>query len=89
MHEMIALSFHAEKGYFDVIEQPLCFWSNHKGTGHCDYYGECESEWGLEHFNGPTYEGAKKLKPDGFFDNNEANAEPIEVATGNGLYDVS
>lgn len=89
MHEMVALSFHAQRGYFEVVPQPLCAWSNHKGEGMCNYYAECESEWGLEHFNGPTYQHAIDAKPDDFFDNNEANAQAIDVAVGNGLYDVS
>lgn len=86
MHEMIALSFHAEKDWFPIEEQPLCAWSNHRGEGMCDHYSDCESEWGMKHFNGPTYQHAIDAKPDGFL---EDKAEPKDVDVGDGLYNIS
>jgi CRISPR/Cas system-associated exonuclease Cas4 (RecB family) len=82
LHEMVALSFHAEKEWFPIDEQPLCAWSNAKGDGMCDHYAECDSEWGLDHYNGPTYQHAIDAKPDGFL---EDKAEKRDVG---GLYEI-
>jgi len=83
LHEMVALSFHAEKEWFPIDEQPLCAWSNEKGDGLCDHYADCESEWGLKHFGGPTYQHAIDAKPDDFF---EQESEVKEVG---GIYDMA
>lgn len=66
LHEMVALSFHAEKEWFPVDEQPLCAWSNSRGDGMCDHYADCDSTWGLPVHRGPTYEHAIEAKPDDF-----------------------
>jgi hypothetical protein len=83
LHEMVALSFHAEKDWFPIDEQPLCAWSNQKGDGLCDHYADCDSEWGLKHFNGPTYQHAIDAKPDDFL---EQQTEKRDVG---GIYDLS
>lgn len=83
LHEMVALSFHGEKGQFPIEEQPLCAWSNNNGDGMCDFYGDCESMWGLPQFNGPTYDHAAEAKPDGFLDQDDAPEK-----SGDGIYDL-
>lgn len=83
LHEMVALSFHAEKEWFPIDEQPLCAWSNEKGDGLCDHYADCESEWGLKHFNGPTYQHAIEAKPDDFLEQ-----QTTERQVG-GIYDMA
>lgn len=83
LHEIVALSFHAEKEWFPIDEQPLCAWSNKKGDGLCDHYADCESEWGLKHFNGPTYQHAIDAKPDDFLE------QKTEMREMSGIYDMS
>jgi hypothetical protein len=82
LHEIVALSFHAEKEWFPIDEQPLCAWSNGNGDGMCDHYADCDSEWGLAHFNGPTYQHAIDAKPDDFM---EQKTTEKEVG---GIYDM-
>jgi RecB family exonuclease len=82
LHEIVALSFHAEKEWFPIEEQPLCAWSNGKGDGMCDHYSDCDSEWGLEHFSGPTYQHAIDAKPDEFFE------QETEIREVGGIYDM-
>lgn len=82
LHEMVALSFHAEKEWFPIDEQPLCAWSNDKGDGMCDHYADCDSEWGLKHFGGPTYQHAIDAKPDDF------NEPETKEQHAGGIYDL-
>jgi len=85
LHEMVALSFHGDQGHFPIDEQPLCAWSNSNGEGMCDFYGDCDSMWGLPEFNGPTYDHAVEAKPDDFYGNEEDAAE----VSGEGIYNIS
>lgn len=82
LHEMVALSFHAEQDYFPLKEQPLCAWSNANGEGMCDHYERCDSTWGLPVGHGPTYQHAVDAKPEGFL---EQESQPKQVG---GIYDL-